>query len=154
MSEVTKAAGEVQDPFDIYINVEHPTCDPARISDNFSMKPAYSWKAGQRLGPIVKAATRWRGKLAEGKGATEYEGALAAAILFLERHGHFIAELGRHGGDVELELNHAALLAPKGVAFDLRLSVVLLGQLAQHSVSLRIRAWSEKPSWVSASDGG
>ncbi len=115
------------------------------------MEPSWFWRQGARLGSITKDSSRWYGVLARGSGAAEYETALAQVVSFLAQHESFLAEFRGGGGEVEIVLNHPVLEQSKGVAFDLRLSPVFLAHLANSSVGLRVRAWSDNPGWSSQS---
>ena len=140
------ASGPV-DPFDIDINLEHPTWDPLRISEELALEPNWSWKRGDRLGNVVKSSSRWYGQLAKGSGTVEYETALEQVVSFLAKHKAFLAEFREGDGEVEIILNHAALAQPQGIAFELCLSPVFLGHLSRSGVGLRVQAWTDNPSW-------
>jgi hypothetical protein len=144
----TKAASGREDPFSIEIDLGHPSCDPLRISEEFSLDPSWSWRQGARLGNVTKTSSRWYGQLARGSGVAEYEAALAKVVSFLGYHETFFAEFSGGGGEIEIVLNHPALEQPKGVAFDLQLSPVFLAHLANRKIGLRVQAWSDNPSWT------
>jgi hypothetical protein len=76
----------------------------------------------------------------------EYQHALTQVVSFLTVHDGFFANFRNGGGEVEIVLNHIAMIEePKGIAFDLELSPVLLTHLSAMGVGLRVRAWSENP---------
>ena len=104
---------------------------------------------GARFGSVTKTSSRWYGQLAVGSGPAEFQAALARVISFLAQHEHFLAGFRDGGGEIKVVLNHPALDQPNGIAFDLQLSPVLLGHLANRNVGLRVRAWSDNPSWSS-----
>jgi len=139
-----------EDPFSIEVDLGHPTYDPDGISGELSLEPGWAWRQGARLGGVTKTSSRWHGQLAEGSGSSEYEQALAQVISFLTQHEHFIAEFTSGGGEIEIVLNHAAVDVPEGIALDLQLTPVLLAHLANHNIGLRVRAWSNNPSWNAA----
>lgn len=147
IAETKAASPGREDLFSIEIDLGHPSCDPLRISEKFSLEPSWFWRQGARFGSVTKSSSRWFGQLARGSGAAEYEAALAEVGSFLGHHETFLAEFRDGGGEIEIVLNHSVLAEPKGVAFDLQLSPVFLTHLANRNIGLRVRAWSNNPSW-------
>jgi hypothetical protein len=138
------------DPFSVEIDLRHPSYDPAKITERLSLEPGWSWKSGTQLGNVVAPSSRWHGQLVLGSSASEYEAALTQVVSFLTLHEEFFAAFREGGGDVELVLNHVAMLEePRGVAFEVELSPILLAHLSSRGISLRVRAWSSNPSWAS-----
>jgi hypothetical protein len=136
-----------EDPFSIEISFAHPSRDPLGISRQLSMEPSRSWKRGDRFGSVVKTSNLWYGRLAAGAGTAEYEAALAQVASFLGQRDDFFADFRDGGGEAVIVLNHAAIEEPRGIAFDLQLSPVFLSHLSARNIGLRVRAWSDNPSW-------
>jgi hypothetical protein len=153
MTERETALSSPGDPFSIEIGFSHPTFDPLGISAQLSVEPSLSWKRGARFGSIVKTSSRWYGQLATGTCAAEYEDALVKIASFLTQHDSFLAEFRNGGGEIEIVLNHPAIVEPRGIAFDLQLSPIFLAHLSSRNIALHLRAWSDNPSWSSQSAG-
>lgn len=111
------------------------------------MEPSRSWKRGTRFGSVTKTSGFWYGQLVTGAGVAEYEAALAQVASFLGRHDSFFTEFRNGGGEAVLVLNHAAIEEPRGIAFDLQLGPAFLAHVSARNIGLRVRAWSDNPSW-------
>lgn len=136
-----------EDPFSIDIDLRHPTFDPLKIAEVLALEPTYCWKRGDQFGGVVKTSAEWYGRLRKGSGGTEYEAALADVVSFLAMNDRFFDEFRKGGGEIQMVFNHVAVEEPKGIAFELELSPVFLENLSRRGIRLRVRAWSDNPSW-------
>ncbi|HTW58506.1 MAG TPA: hypothetical protein VMD99_10260 [Terriglobales bacterium] len=132
-----------KDPFSIKIALRHPSYSPQRISEALSLKPEWSHSAGQRF-------IKWRAKwtyfyacLEKGDYASEFEGALANAVSFLDKKATFWTDFIGGNGEVELILNHT--INPQEEAgdkcFELYLAPALLKHLSTRGIGLRVQGW-------------
>jgi len=64
-------------------------------------------------------------------------------------HEDFFGGFRESGGDIEIVLNHVAMLEePTGIAFYVEFSPELMSHLSTRGIRLRVQVWSGKPSWA------
>jgi hypothetical protein len=95
-----------KDPFSIEIVLRHPSYSPERISKALSLKPKGSWAVGQRVVKVPAKHTYFCACLEQADCGSDFEGALANVVLFLEKNATFWTDFKDGNGGVELILNH------------------------------------------------
>jgi len=130
-----------EDSFNIDIVLRHPSYSPERISTALSIEPQASWGAGRSLGKLRAQGTFFYACLQRGDSSSDYEAALADAVLFLERNSAFWNDFIGGQGEVELILNHT--ICPQQEegdrCFELYLGPAFLGHLSSRGIGLRVQ---------------
>jgi len=93
------------DAFSFDISFRHGSEDPAAISAALEIPPSFSWAAGQVSSVGVHKHMRWEGTLAQGSGQDNFDGALRAITVILEKHRGYFRELIASGGEIEITGN-------------------------------------------------
>jgi len=137
------ASGEMgrRDLFSIEIAFKHPTSDPQSITELLSIQPMYCWRAGDRFANIVKPSTYWYGRLSSGSTETEFANSLEHLADFLAKNEAFFHGFKDVKGEAEVVLNHRVELM-EGKVFELRLGAILVAQLADAGIGVRVQGWS------------
>ena len=128
--------------FGVDLNLHHPFRDPREITEALALKPWFAKRRGEFVGGIEHKATSWLCHLKKGSGNSEFSQTLEEVASFLSEHDPFLSAFIEEEGTIEMVLKTKVPL-DHGKLLDLRLDSFLLNELAQHSVSLRVQAWSD-----------
>ena len=141
------------DPFSFDISFRHGSEDPAAISAALGMAPSFSWAAGQLSSVGVHKHMRWEGTLTQGSGQDNFDGALRAITVILEKHRGYFRELIGSGGEITITgnfhmdpsiLSAADLDADnqtESKVFEMELYPDFIASLSAIPVALRLQIW-------------
>jgi hypothetical protein len=141
------------DAFSFDISFRHGSEDPTAISAALEMAPSFSWAAGQVTSVGVHKHMCWEGTLTRGSGQDNFEGALRAITVILEKHRGYFRELIASGGEIEIAGNFhvdPSLLSAadldadshtKSKVFELALYPDFIASISAIPVALRLQIW-------------
>lgn len=143
----------------VSLRFRHPTIDPAIISKKLSLKPKFSWKAGEprttpkgtMLGGIRKESY-WTAPLHSKQSLSSskksFEKFLSTALDELEPHSKFIKKIAKEGGGAEFFIG---LYGSKN--FEMELEPDLLKRFGKMGIRLALDIYPEVEIQQSATDG-
>ena len=141
------------DAFSFNITFRHGNEDPATISAALKIAPSFSWAAGQVTSVGVHKHMLWEGTLAQGSGPDNFDNALRAITVILEKHQAYFRELIASGGKMEItgnfHIDPSILSTADGDAdshtesklFEMALHPEFLASLSAIPLALRLQIW-------------
>jgi hypothetical protein len=140
--------------FTLSLRIRHPRMDPSVISEELSIKPQHTWKAGDRrldaAGDAIEGSYResyWMARLMEhpqlSSEQQSLEGRLMQTLAQLQRSQSFLEKISAEQGVAEL---HVSLYAREEFSLPLSAdSLALLGRL-RLAITLDIHPHSPRSS--------
>jgi len=128
-------------PYGVDINLHHPSCDPAEITQELATKPWFARKRGDVIAGIPHKSTSWLCHFQKGDGNVEFDQTLKALVSFISEHHSFFQRFVEEEGTAEVVLN-ARVPFDEGKLFDLSLDPFFLSELSQLHIQLRVQVWS------------
>jgi hypothetical protein len=134
--------GRPVDTFWLELQLNHPDCDPAILTQELPITPWCSARAGQVIGPVTRKTTVWFAHLDEGLSNDEFQNSLLAFVVLLDDHSNFFDRFVSDGGRILLAINQSVGFGD-GVLFRLELAPEFLLALGRHGVELQVQAWTD-----------
>jgi hypothetical protein len=128
-------------PYSVDLNLHHPSCDPADITQELATNPWFARKRGDVIAGIQHKSTSWLCHFQKGTGNVEFDETLRALVSFIGEHGSFLRKFVEEEGTAEVVLN-ARVPFDEGKLFDLSLDPLFLTELSKMRIQLRVQVWS------------